>query len=345
MGLINRIAYGAGSLAKTAYYGANYAWARRTSAPFQRPEDPPFTSPHPMPDARKLWSGFTDAFAQDAANIEAGLYVAPSLASELKLTRAGRAYRKDVLAIDRRRLDDRPTEVRDDPASEGFPAYYRQNFHWQSGGWFSEDSAKIYDFQVETIFTGAAAPMRRATALALLAQSLRGFDQRALNVIDIACGTGWFAGEVARSFPRLPLTAFDMSPAYSVHASSRLAHRARVKVACAQAETMPFADASVDRATCIYLFHELPPKVRAAVVAEAARVIKPGGWFILCDSIQTGDDPNLDRLLDAFPAGFHEPYFTSWLTTDLRGLVEAAGFELADTRQAFLTKALAFRRV
>jgi ubiquinone/menaquinone biosynthesis C-methylase UbiE len=344
MGLLDRIAYSAGSLAKTAYFGANYAWARRASAPFQRPHDPPFASPHPMPDTGKLWQAFTGAFAADAANIEAGLYAAPSLASELKLTRAGRAYRKDVLAIDRRRLDDRPTEVRDDPASEGFPAYYRQNFHWQSGGWFSEESAAIYDFQVETIFTGAAAPMRRATALDLLAHSLRGQDQRSLQCLDIACGTGWFAGEVARSFPALRLTALDLSPAYTVHAARRLEGRSRVKVTCADACAMPLADASIDRATCIYLFHELPPKVRARVLAEAGRVIRPGGIFILADSIQTGDDPNLDRMLDAFPQGFHEPFFKSWLTTDIKAMARAAGFEAIDQRQAFLTKAIAFRR-
>jgi ubiquinone/menaquinone biosynthesis C-methylase UbiE len=345
MGLISTIAYGAGSLAKTAYYGANYAWSRRASGPFQRPHDPPFQSPHPKPDTAKLWEAFTGAFAADAANIEAGLYAAPSLASELKLMRAGRAYRKDVIRIDRRRLDDLPTEVREDPASAGFPAYYRQNFHWQSGGWFSEESADIYDFQVETIFTGAAGPMRRATALDLLASSLRGHDQRGQQYVDIACGTGWFAGDVARNFPGLPLTAIDLSPAYSAHAARRLAGRSRVRVLCGAAEALPLADASMDRATCIYLFHELPPKVRVAVLAEAARVIKPGGLFILADSIQTGDDPNLDRMLDAFPYGFHEPYFTSWLATDIRALAVNAGFELVDTRQAFLTKALAFRRV
>ena len=39
-----------------------------------------------------------------------------------------------------------------------------QDFHFQTGGYLSEDSARIYDIQVETLFMGAAAPMRR-TAL------------------------------------------------------------------------------------------------------------------------------------------------------------------------------------
>jgi SAM-dependent methyltransferase len=88
----------------------------------------------------------------------------------------------------------------------------------------------------------------------------------------------------------------------------------------------------------------LPPKVRQQVVAEAGRVIKKGGVFILADALRDGDDPNLDRMLEAFPIGFHEPFFTSWLKTDIVSLFEGAGFELVDTRQAFLTKAFAFQK-
>ena len=41
------------------------------------------------------------------------------------------------------------------------PDYYTQNFHYQSGGWLTEESARIYDVQVETLFFGAAGAMRR----------------------------------------------------------------------------------------------------------------------------------------------------------------------------------------
>ncbi|HAE93237.1 MAG TPA: class I SAM-dependent methyltransferase, partial [Hyphomonas atlantica] len=52
-----------------------------------------------------------------------------------------------------------------------------QNFHYQSGGWFTEDSADLYDTQVEALFTGTADAMRRA-ALAEISRELRGRDQR-----------------------------------------------------------------------------------------------------------------------------------------------------------------------
>ncbi|GIU67902.1 class I SAM-dependent methyltransferase [Candidatus Phycosocius spiralis] len=339
------LSYAAGATAKFAFYAAHYGLARITSAPFDRPGDAPFTSDKPKPDPRALRKAFLSVFSQDLANIEAGLYLLPDAKPQLSQTRKSLAYLRDVRAIDKRRLAKQATEVRDVGLGEGYPAYFRQNFHWQSGGWLTPESADLYDFQVETLFTGSAGPMRRSTALALLAQSLKGVDQRKTSLVELACGTGQMAGEIMRNFPRLNLTALDMSPAYAHAASRALAPYRCAKAMSGAAEATPFRDASFDRALSIYLFHELPPKVRTKVVRETARILKPGGYFIIADALQTSDHPQLDRLLDAFPIGFHEPFFTSWLTTDMQGMLEANGFELVDQRQAFLTKAWSFRRL
>lgn len=345
MNPISNLAYAAGAAAKLAFYGAHYGLSRAISAPFVRPGDAPFKSDKPVPDRKMLSAAFMSAFTQDKDNIAAGLYLAPDLGGQIRQTAKSLDYLRDVRAIDARRLAGRGTEVRDDPISEGYPAYFRQNFHWQSGGWLTPESANLYDFQVETIFTGAAGAMRRSTALALLAQSLKGVDQRDIVCAEIACGTGQFSAEIMRNFPRLNLTAFDMSPAYAAKAATTLKPFGKARVHVGAAEAMACEDASLDRAVCIYLFHELPPRIRNRLVSEAARVLKPGGIFILADALQEGDDPNLDRLLEAFPIGFHEPFFTSWLTTDILALFEGVGFKLLDTRQAFLTKGWAFGRV
>ena len=80
---------------------------------------------------------------------------------------------------------------------------------------------------------------------------------------------------------------------------------------------MPFADGQFDIVTCIYLFHELPPGVRRAVVGEIRRVLRPGGMLMFVDSLQTGDEPDYDAMLDYFPVAFHEPYYASYLREDL----------------------------
>ena len=43
------------------------------------------------------------------------------------------------------RYDDLPAEAK----PETYPRYYRRTFHWQSDGWLSDRSARIYDASVE----------------------------------------------------------------------------------------------------------------------------------------------------------------------------------------------------
>jgi hypothetical protein len=73
-------------------------------------------------------------------------------------------------------------------------------------------------------------------------------------------------------------------------------------------------------------------------------VLKPGGHFALADSIQPVDEPRMARLLEAFPAYFHEPYYAGYAKTDLAALFGEAGLRLVDQDTAFLTKAMLFER-
>ncbi len=115
-------------------------------------------------------------------------------------------------------------------------------------------------------------------------------------------------------------------------------------MAQANAERLPFADVSLDAVTCIYLFHELPPRVRPRVAAEIARVLKPGGVLAFADSIQPVDEPRLERMLVNFPAYFHEPFYGSYSETDLPALFAEAGLTVVDGDKAFLTKAILFEK-
>jgi SAM-dependent methyltransferase len=80
------------------------------------------------------------------------------------------------------------------------------------------------------------------------------------------------------------------------------------------------------------------------VASEIARILKPGGVLAFADSVQAPDAPEIARLLEAFPAFFHEPYYESYQTTDLTALFERAGLAFRDRDQAFLTKALLFQK-
>jgi ubiquinone/menaquinone biosynthesis C-methylase UbiE len=228
----------------------------------------------------------------------------------------------------------------DTPEGRAYPAYYRQNFHYQTGGWFTQDSARRYETQVEILFAGTAGAMRRR-ALALLAAAWKERDQRGLALLDLACGAGAFLRDLAQAFPRARLAGLDLSLAYLEEARRRSGTRALVQ---AKAERLPFADASLDAVTCVYLFHELPPRYRPVVAGEIARVLKPGGLLAFADSVQPDDEPRLARLLEVFPAYFHEPYYADYSRADLTALFAQAGLAERARDKAFLTKAVLYQK-
>jgi ubiquinone/menaquinone biosynthesis C-methylase UbiE len=218
-----------------------------------------------------------------------------------------------------------------------------QNFHFQTDGWLSEESAQLYDTQVETLFFGAAAAMRRQ-ALVPIAQLVRARDQRTMRMLDVASGSGAFLRDVRNAFPRLPVIASDLSEPYVRRARGQIAPRPGAGAVVAAAEALPFAQGAFDIVSNIFLFHELPPKVRPQVAAAMARAVAPDGRAVVVDSLQTGDTPELDGLLELFPQLFHEPYYTSYLTCDLERLFADAGLELEAAWPAFVSKVFVFRK-
>ena len=141
------------------------------------------------------------------------------------------------------------------------------------------------------------------------------------------------------------VTALDLSQPYLDRAARHLRKYTNVEFVAAPGEAMPLGDESVDAAVSIYLFHELPPKVRVAVAKEIARVLKPGGMFVLADSIQYGDAPDFDGLLDVFPGLMHEPLFASYAKTDLKRIFADAGLMPTAIEIAYLTKVMVFEKV
>jgi ubiquinone/menaquinone biosynthesis C-methylase UbiE len=233
---------------------------------------------------------------QDLANIEAGVYPLPvdHDGSLLTLLHRSRLFFEDLPAIHRRRENNSHKDVLAAGTRGKRPRYYLQNFHFQTGGWMTDDSASRYDTQVEVLFNGTANATRRQ-ALPQLHEVFAGRDQRKLRLLDIGCGTGRFLDFLKQTWPRLPALGVDMSEPYVRHAKHHLKRWSRISLTVANAESLPVANESQDAVTSIFLFHELPPKVRRTVFRECARVLKPGGRLVLVDSLQHGDEPGYVR--------------------------------------------------
>jgi ubiquinone/menaquinone biosynthesis C-methylase UbiE len=302
---------------------------------------------HSTPEAiASLRARLEDLFTQDWKDAEDGYYprelitslpwreyasVAPRLLADLPRTRQ---------RIREKRHDELDASVR-----ERYPHYYARNFHYQTDGYLGHTSAQLYDLQVELLFGGTADVMRRRLIPPVVRFAReQGGGNRPLRLLDVGCGTGHFLSMLGAALPGLQLCGVDLSPHYIARARAVLPRELDVSLLVENAEHLPFLPGHFDAATSVFIFHELPGEVRADVIAEMARVVRPGGLLVLADSVQDCDSPELKGELRNFPARFHEPYYLSYVKDDLARRARDAGLEVVEERAAFVTKVVVARK-
>jgi ubiquinone/menaquinone biosynthesis C-methylase UbiE len=336
---VARALYRLAQTARMGWYAGLYRLSRRISPPV--PAAPELKAR--MPGSARLRAGLDALIARDIANIESGLYRAPDgLLPGIEMVRRAALYLADLRAVERRRRRRDGYELTRQRIS-GYPGYYLQNFHYQTDGYLSRRSAELYDFQVEVLFGGSADVMRRQ-ALVPVAGHLRGRAPLPAPLLDVACGTGRFLSQVKSNWPRLPVVGIDLSPHYLDEAQRCLEPWSRKTLVQGAAETLPFAGGSFEIVASLYLLHELPRPVRHRALAEMARVLRPGGLLVLVDSLQQGDVPEFDALLEHFPAAFHEPYFADYSGDDMAVPLTRSGLRPLATELAYLSRVMSWTK-
>lgn len=245
---------------------------------------------------------------------------------------------------DRQQYQEFPPEI----DTTGYPDYYRQTFHHQTDGYLSDYSANLYDLQVELLFGGTTDAMRRRI-LSPLKQGLKAFDlvpPQQIRVLDVACGTGRTIKLTRAALPQVSLYGTDLSHTYLRKAEQLLSQNfgELPQLLQANAEELPYQDNYFHAVTCVFLFHELPETARQKVIEQCFRVIQPGGTFIICDSIQVQDSPEMMPAMEYFHNTFHEPYYKHYISDDLVERLKKAGFQNISTQVHFLSKYLIARK-
>ncbi|HWH13466.1 MAG TPA: class I SAM-dependent methyltransferase [Miltoncostaeaceae bacterium] len=102
------------------------------------------------------------------------------------------------------------------------------------------------------------------------------------RVVDLAAGTGALAAAlVAHGGPPAALVAVDAAPAMLHRARRRLSGvRPAPSLLVADARAVPLPDGAADLVAIGYLLHLLDPADRSAVLAEARRLLVPGGRVV-----------------------------------------------------------------
>jgi SAM-dependent methyltransferase len=240
------------------------------------------------------------------------------------------------------------------------PQYYN-TFHYQTDGYMSSRSAAVYDMSTESLFLGRQDAMQRLTLVPISnwldrrAESASADGARKADLLELGAGTGRFLTFLLDSFgERVNPTALELSPFYLERARANVEYAAKlrrwkagaanVQFLLGNAERVPLADASQDIIASVYMFHELPPDAHRAIAREVGRLLRPGGLFVLTDSLQLGDRPAVDAEIPAFSA-LNEPYYDNFIRTSFADVfAKEAGLVPEWKGLRSVTKTLSFRK-
>lgn len=120
-------------------------------------------------------------------------------------------------------------------------------------------------------------------AEAIWPQEQRLFDRYGLSgplrILDLGCGTGEITRRLAQRYPRAELLGVDILEENLARARAMGDAGGRIRYAAGDAFALDCGDAAFDLVVCRHMSQAVPDFPR--VLAEIARVLRPGGWLHL----------------------------------------------------------------
>ena len=119
------------------------------------------------------------------------------------------------------------------------------------------------------------------------------------KILDVGCGTGSLTFALIRAADLGEIAAIDYSPVF-VEEAIRRNTDTRIKIRQADACSLPFQDATFDRALALLVLHFVPEAGKA--VAEMRRVVRPGGVVAAVVWDHLGGMPGMRMMVDTVAA-------------------------------------------
>ena len=142
-----------------------------------------------------------------------------------------------------------------------------------------------------------------------LAPESEGYLAGCRSVLDLACGPGGWALQVAATYPGLQVTGVDISEQMLEYARARARARGLTNVHYQLADItqpFPFPNHVFDLVNARFLQGVLSPGNWRGLVRECLRVLRPGGLLRLTEGeIGVSNLPSTSRLLHLLPLALH----------------------------------------
>jgi ubiquinone/menaquinone biosynthesis C-methylase UbiE len=213
-----------------------------------------------------------------------------------------------------------------------YPDYYLRSFHAYEKGNLNWDAALELESAAyavhATIWQGAGVngdPKLRQSYHDVLGAQLSIEPQ---NILDMGCSVGLSTFALQKVYPQAKITGLDLSPYYLAVAQYRARERnAGIDWVHAAAESTGFPDASFDLVSAFLMFHELPQQATRKILAEARRLLRPGGYFTFMDMNPQSEaykkmPPYILTLLKST-----EPFLDQYFALDIKQALLEAGFK------------------
>ncbi|MEC9464747.1 MAG: class I SAM-dependent methyltransferase [Myxococcota bacterium] len=244
---------------------------------------------------------------------------------------------RDIPAMQRRRLAKNDTDFSPEVAAElhRFPDYYCKNFHYQTNGYFTLESARLYDMQYELIFLGVGQRIRLVAATQLRRFLPAG---KPYAMMEVGAGSGNLGTIMQSLYPGTEVLLTDRSVPYLHRALEKYPHM-NIRAEPTFVKRLDFVpDCHLDVVMSGFLFHEIPHQVIPKAMAEMGRVLRPGGFAFILDSSQDHDGEENHFALDQFEGTFHEPYYPEFRASSLESLLADAGMVVVYQQLHFFSK-------
>lgn len=214
----------------------------------------------------------------------------------------------------------------------GYPDYYTTSFHaydegnlsWKAA-WEVESAARAVHAKIWSDGNINGDLMLRQSYHQVLQQQL---SITPSTILDLGCGVGMSTLELQEVYSQAEVTGIDLSPYFLSVAQYRVKQtKYDLKWLHAAAESTGLPDNSFDLISACLVFHELPAAAAKAIIIEAHRLLRPGGYLAIMDMNPQSEvfkkmPPYILTLLKST-----EPYLDQYFALDMKQAFTEAGFE------------------
>lgn len=205
----------------------------------------------------------------------------------------------------------------------------RTDTHQLSGGLWREPfhAFVLAWYQAGLSFAGSNPDALVDWYATLLKKRLDGLALTPKRVLDLGCTGGRSTRAIKRLMPEADVYGCDVCEPSLRHGRLRSAEEGvDIWLWQQSAEQLEFEDRSFDLVASHWLFHEMPPLAIRNCIAEASRVLRPGGVFAVYDMCVVPGGIVGKWLHSGYAARNNEPFANSLMEMDLQDELAKAGF-------------------